>query len=137
MTLPDWSDPFAPLCFHKASSLLRTCPPLTNAHRLLLALQFVLLVPLNPLLFRTPWRTYRRFYLFNWLGFCQVLLFHCLACVSVLPSLYRTSCSQEQFITAALYNNMRRNVAFDVNLKVFDTSSKVHLRSTHLHAPNR
>ena len=74
MTLPDWSSPFAPPHFHEVSALLRTCPPLTNAHRLLLALQFVLLVPFHPLLFRTPWRTCRRFYLFNWLGLCQVLL---------------------------------------------------------------
>src|SRR5215210_5360940 len=53
MTLPDWSSPFARLCFHKTSSLLRTCPPLSNAHRLLLASQFALLVPFHPLRFRT------------------------------------------------------------------------------------
>ena len=105
MTLPDWSSPFAPLRFHETSTLLRTCPPLSDAHRLLLASQFVLLVPFHPLCFRTL-STCRSTAA---LPICsawhqQVLLFHCLACVSVLPSLYRTSCSQYQFITAALFS---------------------------------
>lgn len=67
----------------------------------------------------------------------QVLLFHCLACVGFLPSLYRTPYSQYQFISALLFHNMQRNVAFDVYFQVFDTSSKIQLRSTHLHVPNR
>ena len=57
----------------------------------------------------------------------QVLLFHCLACVSVLPSLYRTPYSPYQFISAVPYHNMRppEADAFDVYFQVFDTASKV------------
>ena len=131
MTLPDWPGNFAPPRFHEVSSLLRTCPLLSNAHRLLLVSQLMLLVPFHPPCFRTlslrfqsslsiglAWRlTGSPVPLFS---LCKGLAFS--TPYTMQPSSVYNRCT---------FNNMWQNVAFDVKFQVFDTSSKVHLRSTH------
>ena len=134
---PDWSSPFALICFHKTSALLQTCPPLIYTHRLLLTLQFVLLVSFHPLPFHTPSILSPVAFTYS---FCLALsgspvpLFS--LCKRLAFSIPYTIQPVSVYIRCT-HNNRRRNVAFDVNLQVFDTSSKVHFRSTHLHVPNR